>query len=110
MIEQSDKISCDNMRALAIQESQRNFYAMRNILSTPTVSYILPADQTDVTTTEHLLFKGTRYDKFACITKKADYGEGEWTKQFNKILPTELEKKYDITSKAKFRDIDQNKI
>jgi hypothetical protein len=110
MIEQSDRISCDNMRALAIQESQRNFYTMRNVLSTPTVSHIVPPDQSDVTTVEHNLFKGTRFDKFACVTKNADYGEGEWINQFQKILPTELEKKYDITSKAKFRDIDQNNI
>lgn len=107
MMEQSDQISCDNMRALAIQESQRNFYTMRNVLSTPTVSYIYN-HLDDVTTVEHNLLKGARFDKYTCITKKAEYGEGEWTKQFKKILPPELENKYDMTTKAKFKNQETN--
>jgi hypothetical protein len=57
-------------------------------------------------TTEHNLLKGARFDKFACVSRSPDYGEGDWANQFKMILPSELENKYDITTKAKFKNKD----
>jgi hypothetical protein len=103
----SSKISCDNMRALATYESKRNFYAMRNVLSMPTVSYVIPpsAPSDNIFDTEHKLLRGFKIDKNTCIYKRPEYDTGSWVNQFRKILPAELENKFDIRTKAKFQNI-----
>lgn len=107
LYEQSSKISKMNMSTLAANESLKNHYSLRNMLS-PAVSQTIPypCAQTqhyyDHSDTEHSLMRGFQVHKKSCIYKKPEYNEGDWIKQLSqRILPMELENKFDIKTKAK---------
>jgi len=111
MMESSSKISCDNMRTLAMEETRKNFNMMKHILGKPTVSYVIPGpceEAEDIVHKELDLLKGFKIDKYSCIYKRPNYNEGPWVNQFRKILPAELENQYNITTKAKLKQLLKN--
>lgn len=100
----SSSITLHNMRELAIRETVKNNYNLVANLSRPTVAYIHPDLETeykDVAEIEHNIFKGMQVHKKSCIYKRPTYNEGSWVNQFNKILPYELENKFNIKTKAR---------
>lgn len=108
MMELSSKVSCDNMRILAMEERDRNFNMMRHMLSKPTVSHVVPGpceEAEDIVQKELMLMKGFKVDKYSCIYKRPEYNQGPWVNQFRKILPSELENQYNITTKAKLKQL-----
>jgi hypothetical protein len=107
LYELSSKISADNMNALASNESLKNYYSMRNFLS-PAVSQTIPYPCSkpqyyyDHSDTEHSLMKGFQVHKKTCIFKRPEFNKGSWIDQMShRILPVELENKFDIKTKAK---------
>lgn len=102
LYKQSSELSLENMQQMAITESMRNHFAIRHIM-TPTISYITPHinSQVDQLDEEHNLQKGLRITKKSCIFKRPEYNEGSWTQQFGRILPSELENRFNIESKQK---------
>lgn len=107
LYELSSKISNNNMNILAANEGLRNHYSLRNILS-PAVSQTIPypCSQTqyylDHFDTEHSLIKGFQVHKKSCIYKKPEYNTGSWISMLSqRILPMELENKFDIKTRAK---------
>lgn len=107
LYELSSKISKTSMSTLAANETLRNHYTLRNNLS-PAVSQSIPypCSQTqyyyDHSDTEHSLMKGFQVHKKTCIYKKPEYNAGSWINQLSqRILPVELENKFDIKTRAR---------
>lgn len=104
LIEQSSRISCQNMRELATIEAQKNHYSLSTSMSRPSESHIFPSAEQqpdEVVEFEHNLMMGIQVHKKSCIYKRPEYNSGCWTNQFHKILPTELDNQYNIKTKAK---------
>lgn len=95
------------MKSLAVNESLKNYYSLQNILQ-PAISQNIPYPCAqsqyyyEHSDNEHSLMKGVQIHKKTCIYKKPEYNTGSWTSQFSqRILPVELENKFDITTRAK---------
>ena len=97
LIQQSARISCEHMSALAQKERDFNHFnfvtRMTNTESTVPVSYELSG-------AEHRILKGYIIDKKNCVYKRPQYNSGEWEKQFESPILSDREI-FNIQSKKK---------
>lgn len=103
LLEASNRISNDHMKAMAIQERDRNFSKFRQHITTPTVSMNMHETDEQLRR-EYSILQGLRVDKNTCIYKKPEYNRGYWEKQngtFVNVLGGTDVKLFDIQTKRR---------
>ena len=95
LAEQSSIISCEHMKQLAIKERDNNYYQFHKNI---TNCNIIEHEKTN-SINEFKIQIGLQTNKNNCIIKTPDYNNGEWEKQFQKILPESFGNVFNIKSK-----------
>ncbi len=89
LLEESNRISNEHTKALAIRQRDSNFYKYRSDITTPTTSFkSVDCIDNDQISKELLLMQGFRIDKNSCIFKKPEYNTGSWKNQGQNIMAT----------------------
>lgn len=92
LMDMSSHMSCKHMKSLAETESN-NFHN----------NFINQFTRTTITChcDNPIRVPSIRIDKNNCMTKKNDYGDGDWIKQFQPLLEDTIENSFDVQTKIK---------
>jgi hypothetical protein len=99
LLEESNKISNDHMKSLAMKERDANYSKFRQHITTPNVPYNL-CPIGEQLKKEYTLLQGFHIDKHTCIEKKPEFNTGQWEKQHSRNL-LNGDKVFNIQTKTK---------